>query len=256
MVVFRDENLGAEVDGGNVKNSHEAEGEIEEIQNDQCQSIYKSVSNTSRCCVIFRVPHCVTRDQNEQDSQTQEKQAAEQVGHGVKAMQEKQKDVEQGLSWRVALLPYLGYQNLYNEFHHDEPWSSPHNRSLIPKMPNVYRSYPDLPEGKTTYLAPVSDRSVVTQESGGINIANIPDGASNTILFVNADRDRAVTWTRPKDLQFDSEHPLKGLGDRGYFTAVFVDGSVHQIPATIDEQTMRRLVWRNDGEPVSLAEIR
>ena len=161
--------------------------------------VFTSLCPILAVAVLFSVFLTASRaDQNEQDSQTQEKQAAEQVGHGVKAMQEKQKDVEQGLSWRVALLPYLGYQNLYNEFHHDEPWSSPHNRSLIPKMPNVYRSYPDLPEGNTTYLALVSDRSVVTQESGGINIANIPDGASNTILFVNADRDRAVRWTRPK----------------------------------------------------------
>ena len=32
------------------------------------------------------------------------------------------------LSWRVRLLPYLGHQALYNEFHRDEPWDSPHNK--------------------------------------------------------------------------------------------------------------------------------
>src|SRR5205814_1696406 len=31
------------------------------------------------------------------------------------------------LSWRVALLPYLGEEALYNEFKLDEPWDSLHN---------------------------------------------------------------------------------------------------------------------------------
>ncbi len=39
------------------------------------------------------------------------------------------------LSWRVALLPDLGYRPLYERFHLDEPWDSPHNRSLLAEMP-------------------------------------------------------------------------------------------------------------------------
>ncbi len=44
------------------------------------------------------------------------------------------------LSWRVHLLPYLGEAELYNEFHLDEPWDSPHNKKLIEKMPQVYKN--------------------------------------------------------------------------------------------------------------------
>src|SRR5215510_8256848 len=32
-----------------------------------------------------------------------------------------------GLSWRVALLPELGHQNLHQQCKLDEPWDSPHN---------------------------------------------------------------------------------------------------------------------------------
>jgi len=42
------------------------------------------------------------------------------------------------LSWRVELLPYLGEGELYQQFKHDEPWDSPHNRKLLSKMPAVY----------------------------------------------------------------------------------------------------------------------
>lgn len=195
--------------------------------------------------------------ENQQQAEDREREAAEQVAKGVNAMHEKQKDVEQGLSWRVTLLPFLGHRNLYNQFHHDEPWDSAHNRSLIAMMPRIYKSRPNLPESKTTYVALISDDGVITQESGRISMANVPDGASNTILFVNAETDYAVTWTRPDDLRFDPEQPFRGLGGgKGIFTAVFVDGSVHQIPTSLDKETMRRLVWRNDGQPVSLRTVR
>lgn len=176
--------------------------------------------------------------------------AGKKLGEMVKAR--KGKDIDAGLSWRVALLPYLGYENLHEQFHHDEPWNSPHNRKLIPMMPRIYRSSPALPEGHTTFLALVSDDSVITRETGGIRMSDITDGTSHTILCVSANRDRAVPWTQPKDIRFDPENPLRGLGNRGYFLALFVDGSVHRIPSTIDEETMRRLVYRNDGKPVSL----
>ena len=42
-------------------------------------------------------------------------------------------------SWRVLILPYLGEEELYNEFRRDEPWDGPHNRRLIDKAPGLMR---------------------------------------------------------------------------------------------------------------------
>ena len=42
------------------------------------------------------------------------------------------------LSWRVAILPFIEQQALYQQFKHDEPWDSPHNMKLIEQMPPVY----------------------------------------------------------------------------------------------------------------------
>ena|ERR1700722_698125 len=41
-------------------------------------------------------------------------------------------------SWRVAILPLIDSARLYEEFHQDEPWDSPHNIKLLPKMPPSY----------------------------------------------------------------------------------------------------------------------
>src|SRR5262245_14014333 len=46
------------------------------------------------------------------------------------------------LSWRVAILPYVGQEALYQQFKHDEPWDSPHNKKLIAKMPAVFAPVP------------------------------------------------------------------------------------------------------------------
>src|SRR5262249_26236289 len=48
------------------------------------------------------------------------------------------KDGKALLSWRVHILPYLGEEKLYREFHLDEPWDSDHNKALIARMPPIY----------------------------------------------------------------------------------------------------------------------
>ena len=43
------------------------------------------------------------------------------------------------LSWRVMLLPYLGYENLFALFRLDQPWDSRHNKRLLPFMPSIFK---------------------------------------------------------------------------------------------------------------------
>ena len=56
------------------------------------------------------------------------------------------KDGKPLLSWRVLILPYLEQEALYKQFHLDEPWDSPHNRTLIARMPTVYRCPMEAPD--------------------------------------------------------------------------------------------------------------
>ena len=159
------------------------------------------------------------------------------------------------LSWRVQLLPYLGEEKLYKEFRFDEPWDGEHNKKLIARMPAVFRS-PTNPklaaDGKTTYLAPVGDATMFP-DGRGVRIAEVTDGTSNTILFVDAADDAAVVWTKPDDLAYDPKVPEKGLGFR-YPGAlvVFVDGSTHLIPKTVEKATLQALFTRSGGEFVTL----
>ena len=42
------------------------------------------------------------------------------------------------LSWRVAILPFIGQEALYRKFKLDEPWDSPRNKPLLDEIPNTY----------------------------------------------------------------------------------------------------------------------
>ncbi len=47
--------------------------------------------------------------------------------------------LDNNLSWRVKILPFVEQAALYNEFKHDEPWDSPHNIKLLERMPDIFR---------------------------------------------------------------------------------------------------------------------
>ncbi|MFZ5830073.1 MAG: DUF1559 domain-containing protein, partial [Planctomycetota bacterium] len=57
-------------------------------------------------------------------------------------------------SWRVLVLPWLGYQDLFDQYDFSEPWDGPHNRQLIPLIPIEYQAS-NAPVGHTDVVAVV-----------------------------------------------------------------------------------------------------
>ncbi len=102
------------------------------------------------------------------------------------------------LSWRVMILPYIEQQNLYNQFHLDEPWDSDHNKKLLAMMPKTYIT--PLQDEKSinehlTYYQGFVGKGTIFDGKEGIQISSITDGTSNTIMFVEASK--PVPWTKP-----------------------------------------------------------
>ncbi|MBN1910813.1 MAG: DUF1559 domain-containing protein [Pirellulales bacterium] len=163
------------------------------------------------------------------------------------------KDKKPLLSWRVAILPYLEENDLYNQFHLDEPWDSPHNKPLIAKMPNVYRAPgSQAAQGRTNYLT-VRGKKTAFPGSDRIAIRNITDGTSNTIMTVEVSDAKAVPWTKPDDFEYKEDNPVAGLvGLRpGGFLAGFCDGSVQFLPAALPKASLNAYFTRNGREPTS-----
>ena len=159
------------------------------------------------------------------------------------------------LSWRVHVLPYLEQKDLYEQFHLDEPWDSEHNKKLIMKMPELFRSASsNAKPGMTNYLGVAGKDGIFVNpkpgKAGGATMKQVADGLSNTIMLVEVNDDAAVIWTKPGDFTPDKDNPIKGLlGIRpSGFLAGFGDGSVQLIANTVDVDVVKAMFTKSGGE--------
>ncbi len=165
------------------------------------------------------------------------------------------------LSWRVHILPFLGHTHLYDQFHLDEPWDSPHNKDLIAQMPLEFK-HPQLqlPEGTTVYQAVTGDRGMLQPQKKGDrrivsrtleSVSNL-DGVSNTVLLVETPAEAAVVWTQPSDFEVEKEGLVERL--RGVWKGRIVlgigDGAIRIVSSEIGEEQMRSLLTVDDGAAV------
>jgi len=156
-------------------------------------------------------------------------------------------DGESLLSWRVALLPYLGYESLYNKFHLNEPWNSPHNLALVKEMPSIYRnSEKHLAEGYTTFVAPYGATDAKRKTVWDIvpkGLSEVSEEEQGSILLVEVNGEAAVPWSSPDDFNISLQDlrtvlrdPPEGNG------VVFLDGNTDHISNAISTVTLLELL--------------
>jgi hypothetical protein len=159
------------------------------------------------------------------------------------------------LSWRVLILPYIEEMELYKQFHLDEPWDSEHNRTLIDKMPAVYRDPVKVvvggDAGRTTCLVPTGEKTMFP-DAEALEFRQVTDGTSQTMALVDAVPELAVVWTKPDDWEVDLKDPLRGVKrtDGDGFIAGYADGSVRFVPNDIDPAKLAAIVTATGGEVV------
>jgi hypothetical protein len=161
------------------------------------------------------------------------------------------KDGKPLLSWRVALLPYVEENSLYQEFHQDEPWDGEHNKKLLERMPKVYacpvagRAQPN-----TTLYQVIVGPGAAFEENKEMRLpGDFPDGTAVTILI--AEGAKAVSWTKPEDIAFSPDGPLPELG--GAFPdrpmVAMADAATRVVnKKQLSPQTFRAAITRNAGD--------
>lgn len=171
-------------------------------------------------------------------------------GSRMRHLDRQNNEFEHPYSWRVAILPYIGQQQLFDKYRFDEPWDSDNNAALLKEMPDFYRS-PHAPgdqhPGNSNMLGFATERGGLGLK-GGEAMSSFTDGTSNTILIVETAR--SVPWTKPEDLTESRIQPIVGQPLR----FVLADGSVAEMNP-IDADKLEKMITRNGGEVIGMEPV-
>ncbi|MCM2370893.1 DUF1559 domain-containing protein [Aporhodopirellula aestuarii] len=156
------------------------------------------------------------------------------------------------LSWRVAILPFIEEQALYQKFHLDEPWDSEHNLPLAKELPAVYQS-----PGVTLGPGMTVMQAVVGEDMGmrpleKTAFRDFLDGLSNSALILEVNAEAAVIWSKPEDIEIDKANPLQHLGKlrEGGFHIGMADGAVRFFTNSTGPEFFLRLLTRAGKETI------
>ncbi len=148
-------------------------------------------------------------------------------------------------SWRVAILPFINQQELWNEYHFDQPWDSEQNSKLLEKMPDVFRS-PNAPaitpKGNTHIMGFATEQGALGTGTGQ-QMQDFTDGISNTLLLIEASK--SVPWTKPEDLTDSQVEGFPGMPLHYLLT----DGSPRMMDPS-DAALLQKLITRDGGERI------
>jgi len=149
-------------------------------------------------------------------------------------------------SWRVAILPLLGHSDLYREYRFNEPWDSPNNSKLIPKMPEVYSAVND-EQSKSSFFV-ITGVETAFPLDRPTSLSEITDGTSNTIGIVMASLD--FPWTKPEDIASQAAIQLLSTGGE----IGMIDGSVGTLPKE-NKSLVQGMITRSGAEVIDHFQI-
>lgn len=177
-------------------------------------------------------------------------------------------------SWRVALLPYLGHQDLFDQYNFKEPWDSAANKKVLNQMPDVFK-HPSSPNdcATTGYLGITGQRGALGYMKQPKGLADYTDGSSNTICIIEIESE--IPWTKPHDFvidkfewesqaQFEERFLKIPFFDQDFISVGCADGSTYLLDKEKLHGDVRRATdgapgWMNlftiaDGNPVDIGD--
>jgi hypothetical protein len=147
-------------------------------------------------------------------------------------------------SWRVEILPELGYSSLYSKLKKDEPWDNPYNLRLLDQLKTTngdcsISEYfcPSAYEKNASNYAAISGPGTAWRENKSVQLSDLPDGGRHTVMVMEVLMN-SKHWAEPENITVAKilelsrttdgfidlcNHPL-------YSHVLFADGSVWRVP--------------------------
>lgn len=112
------------------------------------------------------------------------------------------------LSWRVAILPYLGEQKLYDSINKEKKWNHPDNAKIANQMPTVFRCPAARSQSKwwttgkvTSYVGVIGKHTAWAADSDRLS-ADFEDSDCPQILVIESPENQ-LNWMSPSDPTID-----------------------------------------------------
>jgi uncharacterized protein (TIGR03067 family) len=147
-------------------------------------------------------------------------------------------------SWRVALLPFIEQQQLFEQYNFKEPWDSEQNLKLLDKMPETYRRPSDPADSTMTGYVGFAGENTILGVSEPKKIRDTIDGTSNTAMLVEAATQ--IPWTKPQDFSLD-DLVSTGLLSKDSLLVALADGSVQEMKP-VTAEWIKGVAIINDGK--------
>ena len=153
-------------------------------------------------------------------------------------------------SWRVLLLPDLGYGELYRRYRFDEPWDGPNNRLLVTAMPAEYRSpFLDSKSTISQYIG-IAGKNTAWRGTISLHMEDMRPSEQPTLIFLVEAANSDIQWMEPRDIPV--KQALVGInvpGGRG-IQSNYTDGlpaqmessGIEMVPVDISLRVFRSML--------------
>ena len=169
-------------------------------------------------------------------------------------------------SWRVAVLPFMDQQKLWEEYHFDQAWDSTSNQLILSQRPSFWtcpsqprEAGPNFP---TAYVIPTGP-GTWTSLNAAPKLSDITDDQSNTILIMEACGLR-IPWTEPRDAELTpatlgfnlpgtAPGYTSGIGSSAHSQGIVIgtaDGGSRWLSPKTDPQVLKALLSPKGKEKV------
>lgn len=166
-------------------------------------------------------------------------------------------------SWRVLILPYLGYDLQYEKYDFSEPWDGPNNSQIFDEMPELFNSATEPLSTRYTNIVLIVGPGTAFPDDQTTSYFDMEDGLENTILLTEI-TDSKIIWTQPIDIDARKpnllSHDSQSIGVSSVHwrkpKVAFADGiTAYSISRETPPKKLKALITIAGGEATTRDEL-
>ena len=151
-------------------------------------------------------------------------------------------------SWRTAILPFLGEQELYDRFDFAKPWDATENLNVAGEIPDVFKMN-DETELTTLQLVAGVD-GVYRSERPQPRLSDIKDKSIWTAIVIESSERLSRNWIQPGIVEID-DASSEDLGQDDENGVLMINAAFKVRAVKKDNELIRKVLTSEGGETMS-----